>query len=372
MPFPTTSNRISRQPFNSLNAVLAGQLKQIIMTRCIQQLCLKCRQRALLAEKSSGHLRDLASFCSRCRDIISTFIAKKSNVKASRIAKKESSTTIADRVMSFVSAVCSGILSSSPVKKAEPSFPSLPRQIDVVRPVTRNKIDSSSIYPYLTALNRPWCRYCGVTVSSKWKDGPWGPSSLCNSHGPDEQGNHLLDLHGFEDEDLSVRLRPILSDYCSLCWKNGLDKDNKTCKGCSLSTHTSCVEQGSHGHTIDGDWFCCPECISDHKKRIVRSKIGFDYRMPFTINPCSSPEPPNRKVIVQPPEEVISVPQFHKIAPIQPRLKRCNHKVERELSTLNDDGLFLSRHHRYECTEKNNHLLRPHIMKRLFPKKAAK
>lgn len=359
-PFNTISN--SKHTADTLST-LAGQLRRAIVSQCLPKLCVQCR-RLLMDTGRHGKkvtLPSLESFCAKCRRVVLQLTQP--------THQQSTSLSLADRVFSFMQNMYKSL---SPQKerpedvscRTSPKVQVPKKEVPIV---TRNKIDSSTIYPYLTALNRPWCRYCGVTVSSKWKSGPWGKASLCNSHGPDDQGNEHFDLHRFSSEG-SKRVTPILKDFCAKCW-NCVGNDSKpfkTCSGCSLSFHDSCLPSSS---SSCGEWFCGEECLLDKSKRIVRGKIGFDERMPFTINIlCASPEP-SRKPIE--PTPLIFVPRFSRVEPVQPRLKRSFDQVERELEQLEDDHCH-KRHHRYEATEKNNHILRPHIMRKLFPKKAAK
>jgi hypothetical protein len=356
-------------PQKPLN-VLADQLRRAIISQYLPKLCLSCR--SLFLEKSKGRstLPPLTFFCLKCRNTLLALVQpskKSSDSNNSHSVKKakSKSNSIADRFLSFFSSIYSGLCSSSPVQ----SIDEAKKEVALTGIVTRNRIDSTSVYPYLTALSRPWCRYCGVTVSSKWKVGPWGETSLCNSHGPDEAGNVQFDLHHFSSEGAS-RLKPILSEYCICCWHRIMDTaPHSTCNGCSLAVHSYCASSKTpNAQTLDGLWYCSPECVSDRKKRIVRSKIGFDERMPYTINPVAqSPErSPKPQIIAD-----ISVPRFVRVTPIKPITNSCSMEVENELEDMNDDRCD-KRHRKFERTEKVNNLLRPHILKRLFPKKAAK
>lgn len=379
-PFATGCQGTARS--HDTLTTLAGQLRKAILSQCLPKLCPRCR-RLLMSQNGSSErkggdslknvrLPELQSFCTKCRGVV---------LQLTQPSTKPTSVSLADRVFSFMQNMCKSL---SPVKTTTSSghlenhatpghrvnpVVQLPKK-ETPPIVTRNKIDSSSIYPYLTALNRPWCRYCGVTVSSKWKSGPWGKASLCNSHGPDDQGNEQFDLHRFSSEGTS-RTTPILKDFCAKCWRSvNMGLKFKTCSGCSLSFHDSCLPNQPDDVDDNNEWFCGEECAVDKSKRIVRGKIGFDERMPFTINIlCGSPEVTRKPQQFATPN--IFVPRFSRVEPVRPRLKRSIESVEVELEGMTDFHCQ-KRHHKYEATEKNNHILRPHIMRKLFPKKAAK
>ena len=379
-PSPATPFSFQGNNFSNELEVLAGQVRRAIVSQCLPKLCTNCRRLIMKTNGSAQTLPRLELFCGKCKQVVLTLTTPRPQ---SQQSQQKLDTTVADRLYSFLQGLYSNLIGQQPptVKPVMRNSPlvtiskKLPNKENII---TRQKIDSSSVYPYLTALNRPWCRYCGVTVSSKWKCGPWGKVSLCCSHGPDDEGNEQFDLHRFEGE-AQTRTAPILKDYCADCWKcvsHLSPADYSTCTGCSLSFHKTCsVKDPKKGLTEDGHWFCSPECVVDFKKKIVRGKIGFDERMPFTINPVAvSPRPVNKKPKHEAPPKAndIFVPKFVKVTPVRASMKRpLSDDVANEYIQMTDAQCH-KRHQKYEATEKTNHLLRPHIMKKLFPKKNKK
>ncbi|KNE59637.1 hypothetical protein AMAG_18221 [Allomyces macrogynus ATCC 38327] len=83
------------------------------------------------------------------------------------------------------------------------------------------RVARPTMYEQLTARGVPWCRFCGVTESPNWRQGPWGKKSLCNKHGCAWSGiagnkRIRLDLRGYVEETLEDRVIPVVQD-CTYC-----------------------------------------------------------------------------------------------------------------------------------------------------------
>lgn len=390
--------------------VLAGQLRQVLYHRCLPRLCTDCRRRCMAFlkrdESDDSAFPALSQFCQKCQRVLRSSSScqrpeSENNVQAvnkllasgrpvnkgqSSSGNAQGSTTIADRFLSFVASVYSGYFPSSEQTPLPASAP----KSGGSGIITRQKVDSTSIYPYLTALNRPWCRYCGVTASSQWKDGPWGAASLCCAHGPDADGCVRYDLGRFDPEGRTGRTQPILSGYCCKCWQTAALSDCQRCNGCSLTVHAGC-SKAEAGVQEEGHWYCSPECLADRRKRIVRGKIGFDERMPFVINPVVDSPKPTRRGLKGPSSAVkgtaaesdnrekdIFVPRFSQVSPVAPsahspskKRSRQSAEEDEELADL-DEERCTKRHCRFESIEKTNHLLRPQLLRKLFGVKPAR
>ncbi|KND01978.1 uncharacterized protein SPPG_02485 [Spizellomyces punctatus DAOM BR117] len=168
-----------------------------------------------------------------------------------------------------------------------------------------------TIYEEFTQKGIDWCRYCGVTKAGQtaaFRPGPWGRRTLCNKHGCDYKGygyadkQSRLDLTQFRGESLGERCRPVLQDFCIVCFQR--TSPNGTvlvqCDGCPRAYHIEC-----HGKIPDSvwadsneiTWYCGETCATNRKT----TRIGLDLPKknlpymncsgPLGRRQCSSPSP---------------------------------------------------------------------------------
>jgi hypothetical protein len=147
------------------------------------------------------------------------------------------------------------------------------------------------IYEYLSGKGVDWCRYCGVAgdTGTFWKLGPWGDRTLCHKHGCEFFGcgfarvtKTRLDLTKFYREKRLDRVRPIVSEFCSICWnQNDTEKVSESlinCNGCPLAFHQACLTASSKNSV---PFYCSEGCSSNFEKCLIRpqfhSKTSFPY-----------------------------------------------------------------------------------------------
>lgn len=275
---------------------------------------------------------------------------------------------------------------------------------------------SSHIYEYFNEKGVDWCRYCGVAgeTGTFWKLGPWGDRTLCHKHGCEFFGcgfarvtRTRLDLTEFYGEKRSDRTRPIVSDYCSVCWEKVETSDESeylSCNGCPLTFHKSC-----YNNVESSPFYCTETCHENFGKCLIRpqfhSKCSFPFYRQILTLPTESEDLSNFKlrlnikkistsevqvkkrkynhrkqnenqvdrVIAFLPIKVdqsvhqhenIKTPQWTKKS-LQDRFNQpipLESKVETEQL---DDQILLDRHARYEHVEKTTRLLKPGVLKQL-------
>lgn len=149
--------------------------------------------------------------------------------------------------------------------------------------------DSSvSIYEKFTEKGIDWCRYCGVAgeTGTFWKLGPWGDRSLCHKHGCEFFGcgfarvtRTRLDLTEFYGEKRIERKKPIISEFCSICWNRFTESDQiLSCSGCPISFHKSCrsLEQEQQHQ-----FYCSDNCKYSWKNSLIRPQFPSKSLFPF-------------------------------------------------------------------------------------------
>ncbi|KAJ3351206.1 hypothetical protein GGF32_004426 [Allomyces javanicus] len=130
------------------------------------------------------------------------------------------------------------------------------------------RVARPTMYEQLTARGVPWCRFCGVTESPNWRQGPWGKKSLCNKHGCAWSGiagnkRIRLDLRGYVEETLEDRIIPVVQDYCWLCQgkeQRDVAHDLQRCGGCQKAFHATCLRTAGPPRAGATRWFCSVSC----------------------------------------------------------------------------------------------------------------
>ncbi|KNE61321.1 hypothetical protein AMAG_07057 [Allomyces macrogynus ATCC 38327] len=130
------------------------------------------------------------------------------------------------------------------------------------------RVARPTMYEQLTARGVPWCRFCGVTESPNWRQGPWGKKSLCNKHGCAWSGiagnkRIRLDLRGYVEETLEDRIIPVVQDYCWLCQgkeQREVAHDLQRCGGCQKAFHATCLRTAGPPRAGATRWFCSVSC----------------------------------------------------------------------------------------------------------------
>ncbi|KAJ3365509.1 hypothetical protein GGF31_008534 [Allomyces arbusculus] len=130
------------------------------------------------------------------------------------------------------------------------------------------RVARPTMYEQLTARSVPWCRFCGVTESPNWRQGPWGKKSLCNKHGCAWSGiagnkRIRLDLRGYVEETLEDRIIPVVQDYCWLCQgkeQRDVAHDLQRCGGCQKAFHATCLRTAGPPRAGATRWFCSVSC----------------------------------------------------------------------------------------------------------------
>ncbi|KAI9209818.1 uncharacterized protein BJ171DRAFT_8020 [Polychytrium aggregatum] len=130
-----------------------------------------------------------------------------------------------------------------------------------------------TIYESFSQSSIDWCRYCGVTQyaqTAAFRPGPWGKRTLCNKHGCDYKGygyiekEPRLNLSSFAHEAIEERCRPILQDYCSVCFGNDSRNSNMIiqCDGCPRAYHEYCYAGDIPKNIGSGTapWYCEEAC----------------------------------------------------------------------------------------------------------------
>ncbi|TPX54916.1 hypothetical protein SeMB42_g00101 [Synchytrium endobioticum] len=129
-----------------------------------------------------------------------------------------------------------------------------------------------TVYEEYSNNSVDWCRYCGATQSSQaaaFRPGIWGTKSLCNKHGCDVKAygrlnkEPRLSLADFAHEKRSDRIRPILQEFCHVCFGDGSKKIVVMCDGCWQAFHPGCFGGAIPQEVIDetcDTWFCDPMC----------------------------------------------------------------------------------------------------------------
>lgn len=277
----------------------------------------------------------------------------------------------------------------------------------------------TQIYEYFNEKGVDWCRYCGVAgeTGTFWKLGPWGDRTLCHKHGCEFFGcgfarvtRTRLDLTEFYGEKRSDRTRPIVSNYCSICWEQVEISDKSeylSCNGCPLTFHKSCYNT----KVENSPFYCTETCHENFEKCLIRpqfhSKSSFPFYRQILTLPSESEDLSNFKLRLN------LIPKKIPTTEVQVKKRKYNHRkqnenqvdrviaflpikvdhtvhqheniktpqwtkkslqdrfnqpipLESKLETEElDDQLLLDRHARYEHVEKTTRLLKPGVLKQL-------
>ncbi|KAI9091879.1 hypothetical protein DFS34DRAFT_317923 [Phlyctochytrium arcticum] len=166
-----------------------------------------------------------------------------------------------------------------------------------------------TIYEEFTAKGIDWCRYCGVTKGGQtaaFRPGPWGRRTLCNKHGCDYKGygyadkQSRLDLSKFRKESVQDRIRPVLQDFCIVCFQRTSPNGSVLvqCDGCPRGHHVEChggiphriwsAALTSSNKTSDSDdpeeedsthshhqqpWYCSDTCSTSRKTTRINLEL---------------------------------------------------------------------------------------------------
>eukprot|EP00050_Salpingoeca_kvevrii_P010440 m.8445 g.8445 ORF g.8445 m.8445 type:complete len:492 (-) comp2858_c0_seq2:298-1773(-) len=114
---------------------------------------------------------------------------------------------------------------------------------------------------------QPWCRLCGAVVADAWRDGPWGPNTICCDHSLINPRAVEL-APGFPSIDLTQyqghpRSSPIVQDVCCVCLNEveTVERAYETllvrCLSCPRAFHRDCHEQARH---YVPQWICRKAC----------------------------------------------------------------------------------------------------------------
>ena len=289
--------------------------------------------------------------------------------------------------------------------------------------------ESTSIYEKFSEKGIDWCRYCGVAgeTGTFWKLGPWGDRSLCHKHGCEFFGcgfarvtRTRLDLTEFYGEKRIERKRPIVSEFCSICW-NRFDETTEvevfSCHGCPISFHKSCRSTETHNQK---HFYCSENCKDNFKNSLIRpqfpSKSSFPFYRQILLLPTEQTNEPEEVKMEE--IEVIAGSHAVKVPKLKINLKalkkkrkhyrknRIENQVDRVIAFLPikvdqtvhvheniktpqwtrkslqerqsytfdesddienlDDEILLNRHSRYEHVEKTTRLLKPGVLKQLI------
>lgn len=326
------------------------------------------------------------------------------------------------------STVFAETLPISPPPEAEPPVKiEKPTKTEKVKPVLDQ---SRQIYEQLDEHGVDWCRYCGAAgeTGTFWKLGPWGERSLCHKHGCEFFGCGFaratitrLDLTAFYRESRASRTRPIVQDFCCVCWERiemSIEEGYRQCHGCPLSFHASCLKEEFHSDDR-GNWYCSPACEANFSACLIKPQFSGKARFPFyssvpqvdveAIRTGSDIAPKiSLRLLVPPPPltppvikkttrkyrkhntDVTAPDRVVAFVPVKVDRSVHNHEnistpiwVERtpeesaalyaslvedydEVEEELDDAILLQRHARYEHVEKTTRLLKPGILESLI------
>lgn len=284
----------------------------------------------------------------------------------------------------------------------------------------------SNIYEKFTEKGIDWCRYCGVAgeTGTFWKLGPWGDRSLCHKHGCEFFGcgfarvtRTRLDLTEFYGEKRSDRKRPIISEFCSICWNRfGPECEIISCSGCPISYHKSCKNTCSE---FNFPFYCSEICKENLKNSLIRPQFPSKSSFPFYRQILLLTNNNEEEDTLKESEDVTTVSKVPKLKinlktnlkkkhqiRRQYRKNRIENQVDRVIAFvpikvdqsvhihdtiktpqwtkkslqerqsyqggLNDetenldDEILLNRHARYEHVEKTTRLLKPGVLQQLI------
>lgn len=173
------------------------------------------------------------------------------------------------------------------------------------------KLDTSrQIYKSLSEKGVDWCRYCGVAgdTGTFWKLGPWGDRSLCHKHGCEFFGcgfarvtKNRLDLTKYYGEKREDRNRPIISEFCSICWNAKKCKEEEVV-GVGVGVGVSVLEsveidnnhehkhepldlEHEHEHELEADELIqCHGCPLSYHKSCLKSQTNFIFPFYCSLN----------------------------------------------------------------------------------------
>ncbi|ORX81758.1 hypothetical protein BCR32DRAFT_279516 [Anaeromyces robustus] len=167
--------------------------------------------------------------------------------------------------------------------------------------------DEPTIFETFTKSNILWCYYCGITHTSSWRHGPWGKKSLCNKHGCDYKGYGFtvrqprLDLSKFEKEP--KRIRPVIQEYCNVCFSNNSTRDNALvmCNGCYRAYHQNCCPDKISSDIVNSKepYYCREECKHTRERKTIDTDLPRK-NLPFMFNRGVTNS--NRKLSKLPPK----------------------------------------------------------------------
>jgi len=311
---PLTSNHLEKLPLGSLNTI-SEQVRNALLKVLLPMLCSICKSKLVEACKTEqSAFSALKSICEECKSNFIKF--KRSTTQAASIYGNNDSVFIGSKPKQQKNGAKrsqdSKLLMPTPLtaspkdgSKHQFTLPITPppyegNQHDEVHIVKKKPEEifedlspDQPIFESLDQVGGKWCRYCGTTGGYYWKEGPWGPKTLCNKHGCEYLGcgfakttSNRIDLSSFQQEPKEARKCPIIQEYCAICWKK-ISQNQRTfrkCHGCPFAFHEECY---SRVHKLEtplaktSRWYCSDKCCENFRTGRIRVNFSSKAVLPF-------------------------------------------------------------------------------------------
>lgn len=290
----------SASPAASLSQVYA-KIRGTLLKVLVPALCPACKE--ALAKASTGQAlpSGCAGLCKTCKlNLTMKHLPLSSVDKATETAASLFKTRVIAEIEALISrslllrgtesidvpSVASKLTPKEDSEEAAKPEPQLPLPT------------SAPIYSAFTAAGIDWCRYCGTTAGTSWRDGPWGARTLCFRHGRDWSVHKRLDLEGFIGEP--DRSFPVLQGYCKICWtKEGIVR---RCYGCANGYHAQCYLKRTNRNVASlmaRPWFCNSTCCKHFETGSLRVTHSTKEQLPLmSYDLCAESEDSDSKELL--------------------------------------------------------------------------